>query len=386
MRPVILFLAVLFGAWAAQVVRPEAVLPLPGPPWHWPLILAPVVIALLAGALRPTNAVVAGLASARLAIAALLAVAATCWPIAVFPPGAAAPAWLARIGLGEPLSGLPFAVALLAVLLNLATALGRRLRVGPGRLRFAVLHGGLLIAIVGGAAGHAGLIRARFALEEGGAPIAVAADEAGRSVRLPLALRLDDFVLERFPPMLLLATPDGRVRRGEVLLGPGVEERLAGLQVRVVEWLPAVAVLAEAPVAFRDPAANPAARVEVRDATGALLGGGWLHPASTVGAALFLALPDGRTLHLETPRPRRFLARVRLGGTAHEITVNRPLRAAGWAVYLLSYDEALGPASRHAIFEAVEDRALPAVYAGIVLLLAGVLLHLWRPRPAGAQA
>lgn len=377
--------AVLVGAWGAQLLRPEVALHLPGNPWNWIIVLLPTVLALAAGLGWPDRKLVRSLGGGHLAIAGLLAVAFTCWPLAVVPVAAQAPAWLHRIGLGDPLTSLPFAVALLAVVLNLACSLGRRLRQGPDRLRYAVLHAGLLVAILGGAAGHGGLIRAHFILEEGGRSGDVAFADDGRPVRLPVHLQLDDFILDRFPPMLVAADADGRLVRGEALLGPGVEDRLLGLRIRVVEWLASAAVPVDVPVPFLDPVANPAARVEVSDAAGVVLGSGWLHPSSQVGADLFLALPGGRSLHMEGPRPRRFLAQVRADGVAHEITVNHPLRVDGFAIYILSYDEALGPASRTAVFEAVEDRALPAVYLGLALVLLGVLWHLWRPVTAGAR-
>jgi len=379
-----IFLAIFVGAWGAQLAHPDAALHLPGPPWNWLVALAPMLSGLLLGALRPDAPIAKALGSGALAIAALLAVAATCWPIAVFPVGMTAPSWLRGIGLSDPLSSLPFATALLAVIVNLAVSLARRLRLGPDRLRFAVLHAGLLIAIVGGAAGHGGLVKARFILTEGAAPGDAVQAEDGRRVRLPMALVLDDFVLERFAPMLVLAEGE-RLTRGETLLGPQATDRFGDLSISVRTYLPSAAVVGGRPVPFRDPGANPAAEVTVRDGTGREVGSGWLHPPGPVGAALFLALPGERTLHLEAPRPKRFLAKVRADGVAHEITVNRPLRADGWAIYLLSYDEALGPASRTAVFEAVEDRALPAVYVGIVLLLLGVLGHLWKPVMAGGK-
>lgn len=377
--------AVLAGAWGAQILRPDVALQLPGPPWNWVAATAPVLLALGLGTSRPEHALSRALGSGRFAIASLIAMAAVSWPLAVFPVGAQAPAWLHRIGLGDPLTSLPFAVALIAVVVNLASSLGRRLRSGPDRLRYAVLHGGLLLAIVGGAAGHGGLVRARFVMEEGANPGDAAMAEDGTRIRLPVPLRLDDFVLERFPPMLLLGRADGTVLRGETLLGPDASDRIGGLAVRVLRWLPSAAVPASEPVPFLDPAANPAAEVEVADAAGTVLGRGWLHPAGPVGGSLFLSLPGGGTLHLEAPRPRRFLAKVHAGAAAHEITVNNPLRIDGFAIYILSYDEAAGPASRTAVFEAVEDRALPAVYAGLALLLIGVLWHLWRPVTAGGR-
>ena len=381
--PAILFAAVFLGAWAAQLCRPGTALHLPGVPWNW-LVALPPLAGMALGLLRPESSLARMLGSGQLAIASLLAVAATCWPIAVFPVGVAAPGWLHSIGLGDPLSSLPFAAALLAVVMNLAVSLGRRLRGGEDRVRFAILHAGLLIAVVGGAASHGGLVKARFMLEEGARPGDAAEAEDGTRIRLPAALVLDDFVLERFPPMLLL-DEGGKLTRGETLLGPGAVDRIRGLTVTVRNYVPSAAVVAGRAVAFRDPGANPAAEVAVQDATGAEIAVGWLHPRGPVGAELAVVLPGKRKLHLEPPRPKRFLARVRADGREAEITVNRPLRLDGWAIYLLSYDEELGPASRTAVFEAVEDRALPAVYIGLVLLVVGVLAHLWSPRMAGGR-
>lgn len=384
LKPAVLFAAVFLGAWVAQLCRPGTAVHLPGVPWNW-LIALPAVAGLGLGLLGSGSVLARALGSGHLAIASLLAVAATCWPIAVFPVGVAAPGWLHGIGLGDPLSSLPFAAALLAVVTNLAVSLGRRLRSGEDRLRFAILHAGLLIAVVGGAAGHGGLVRARFILEEGARPGDTVQAEDGSLVRLPAALVLDDFILERFPPMLLLDEGGTRLTRGETLLGPDAADRIRGLAVSVRNYLPSAAVVAGRAVAFRDPGSNPAAEVAVQDATGADLAVGWIHPRSPVGEELALELPGGRRLHLEPPRPKRFLARVRADGREIEITVNRPLRLDGWAIYLLSYDEALGPASRTAVFEAVEDRALPAVYVGLALLVLGVLAHLWHPRMAGGK-
>lgn len=383
LKPAVLFAAVLLGAWVTQLCRPGTAVHLPGVPWNW-LVALPAIAGLGLGLLGSGSALARALGSGQLAIASLLAVAATCWPIAVFPLGVAAPTWLHDIGLGDPLSSLPFAAALLTVVVNLAVSLGRRLRQGEDRLRFAILHAGLLVAVVGGAAGHGGLVRAHFILEEGARPGDTVQAEDGSTVRLPAALLLDDFVLERFPPMLLL-DEGGRLTRGETLLGPEATDRVRGLSVAVRTFLPAAAVVAGRVVAFRDPGANPAVEVVVHDATGAELAAGWLHPRSPIGAELALDLPGGRRLHAEQPRPKRFLAQVRADGREVEITVNRPLRLDGWAIYLLSYDEQLGPASRTAVFEAVEDRALPAVYLGLVLLVAGVLAHLWSPRMAGGR-
>lgn len=375
---------------ALQILHPAATVHMPGVPWNWIVAVLPALAGLVSGRIWASRATIVFLGGPALAIAGLVALAAASWPLAVYPVGALAPAWLHSIGLGDPLAAPTFACALMIVVLNLAVALGRRWSAAveasaAGRIRFSMLHLGLLITLVGGSASQGGLIRARFTLEEGAVPGVVAQSDDGSRIVLPFALALDDFILDRFPPMLVLADVAGGLQRGEALLGPGVEDRIRDLTIHVTTFLPAAAAVGGKAVPFLDPSANPAAEITVRDAMGTTLAAGWVHPGGLLGPPLGLALPDGRKLHLEAPRPQRFLAKVRAlspGGQrqAAEITVNRPLRRDGWAVYILSYDEALGPASKTAVFEVVEDRALPVVYLGLILVLVGVLWQLWAPR------
>lgn len=386
----VLLAGCLAVAFALQAMHPRPFVAMPGHPWNHVLAGVTVVAGVVAGRFWPGFPAVRFLGSGAWAIAALAGLAIASWPLAVVPVGALAPPWLQRMGLGDPLSSPAFAVALTSIVVNLAVSVGRRISpLGEGGLavqaRFVVLHAGLLLAVAGGAAAHGGLQRTRFILEEGAAPGVLALAEDGTPLVLPFSLRLDDFVLDRFPPMLLVGDADGTLHRGEVLMGPDAEDRIRGLRIRVVEWLAAASVPGTVPIAFRDEAANPAARVEVSSADGTVIASGWLHPPGPIGGSLSVALPDGRAVHLESPRARGFLAKVRSADPAGqvqpaEITVNHPLRRDGWAVYILGYDESLGPASRTAVFEAVEDHALPVVYAGIALILAGVVWHLWLPR------
>ncbi|MCR4994432.1 MAG: cytochrome c biogenesis protein ResB [Bacteroidales bacterium] len=56
------------------------------------------------------------------------------------------------------------------------------------------------------------------------------------------------------------------------------------------------------------------------------------------------------------------------------IDVNHPLKVDGWKIYQFGYDTAMGAESRTSILEFVRDPWLPAVYAGIYMMLAGALL------------
>lgn len=80
----------------------------------------------------------------------------------------------------------------------------------------------------------------------------------------------------------------------------------------------------------------------------------------------------------EDGTPKRFASDVSLytqdgkhvRGT---VEVNKPLKINGWKIYQYGYDVQLGPESKYSVFLLVRDPWLPAVYAGIFLMLAGAL-------------
>ena len=74
--------------------------------------------------------------------------------------------------------------------------------------------------------------------------------------------------------------------------------------------------------------------------------------------------------------PKRFASEVQIlsqtGKNIHAIIdVNKPVEIDGWKIYQYGYDTNAGPRSRISIFELVRDTWLPAVYAGIIMMLAG---------------
>ena len=82
--------------------------------------------------------------------------------------------------------------------------------------------------------------------------------------------------------------------------------------------------------------------------------------------------------YYENGMPKRFASDISvitddgkdLRGT---VEVNKPLKVNGWKVYQYGYDVNMGSNSPYSIFLLVKDPWLPAVYAGIFLMLAGAL-------------
>ena len=105
---------------------------------------------------------------------------------------------------------------------------------------------------------------------------------------------------------------------------------------------------------------------------------GWI----TCGSYLFpyqsLKLIDGRRLVMPNREPRRFASLVDIytqdGKNIHtEIEVNKPFTINGWKIYQLSYNEQMGKWSNLSIFELVTDPWMPVVYVGIFMLLFGAV-------------
>lgn len=76
--------------------------------------------------------------------------------------------------------------------------------------------------------------------------------------------------------------------------------------------------------------------------------------------------------------PSRFASEItvhrqRGGSTSGTVEVNHPMKVAGWKIYQYGYDTRLGAESRYSTFQVVRDPWLPAVYAGIFMMLAGAL-------------
>ena len=89
--------------------------------------------------------------------------------------------------------------------------------------------------------------------------------------------------------------------------------------------------------------------------------------------------------YYEDMTPRRFASDIsvstedgkHLRGT---VEVNKPLKVNGWKVYQCGYDDVMGGRSPYSVFMLVKDPWLPAVYFGIILMLAGALAQLFTRR------
>ncbi|RHV91451.1 cytochrome c biogenesis protein ResB [Culturomica massiliensis] len=292
------------------------------------------------------------------------------------------------LGFSQMLSAWPFALLFTWLITVLGLTAFRHLY--PFRWRnipFLLNHLGLFVAVVAAVLGNADLQRLKMTTVVGKAEWR-AYDEAGQQSELPLAIELQHFTIDEYPPKLMLidngtgkVLPEGKPEH--LLLGSGEQEgQLADWHIRVVRQMAESARVATEDtvkfVAFHSIGATYAVYIEADNRLTGVRREGWVSCGSFLFPYKALRLDEQVSLVMPEREPQRFASDVKLytqSGRKLEavIEVNRPLTVEGWKVYQLSYDESKGKWSDISVFELVRDPWLPLVYIGIWMLIAGAV-------------
>lgn len=292
------------------------------------------------------------------------------------------------LGFSQMLSAWPFVLLFTWLITVLGLTTFRHLY--PFRWRnipFLLNHLGLFVAVVAAVLGNADMQRLKMTTTVGRAEWR-AYDEAGQQSELPLAIELQHFTIDEYPPKLMLidngtgkVLPEGKPEH--LLLEAGEQEgQLADWHIRVVRQLAESARMATEDtvkfVAFYSRGSTYAVYVEAEDVHTGVQREGWVSCGSFLFPYKALRLNEQVSLVMPEREPQRFASDVKLytqSGKKLEavIEVNRPLAIEGWKVYQLSYDESKGKWSDISVFELVRDPWLPLVYIGIWMLIAGAV-------------
>ena len=296
------------------------------------------------------------------------------------------------IGLTQMLSFWPFVLIylLLATIVGLITLrqiLHFRLRELPSLLS----HVGLFLVIVTATLGSADMERVKLTATTE-MPEWRATHEQG-FVELPLAIQLEKFTIDEYPPKLLII--NSQTGKSVPAKNPEIalidkhfrEGNILKWRIRVLKNLPLAAPVVTSDttkyVEWQSSGAVTALLVEAqRMKDGRAVGPptvGWV----TCGSYLFpfqeLKLTKQLSLVMARREPERYASRIHVYTESQKnivatVEVNKPVSVDGWRIYQLSYDEAMGRWSETSTFELVKDPWLPAVYVGIYMLLAGAIL------------
>ena len=290
------------------------------------------------------------------------------------------------------------------------------------RLPTLTSHIGLFLVLTCGTLGSADMLRVKMFCEKGQVEWR-GLDTFSAVHHLPVAIQLEKFTIDEYPPKLMLIDKMGlplpKGKPENILLDKNVKSgQLLDCKIEILKRIDnAMPVMLSKMVGkipggmmsyirmdslgqahnkdgyIASDATGNACAVLVKVTTGvntneSSISGfnkgqqhtitGWL----TCGSYLFpyqsLKLNDGRSLVMPNREPRRFASLVDIytqdgKNIQTEIEVNKPFSIDGWKIYQLSYNEQMGKWSNLSIFEIVTDPWMPIVYVGIFMLLFGAV-------------
>jgi len=271
---------------------------------------------------------------------------------------------LGDMGITYMLGYWPFVLiyAWMALILSL-TVLKRWRKPRWRDIPFYLNHLGLLIVIVCGTLGSADMQRLTMTIGQE-RPEWRALNKQGQVVELPIAIQLDEFQLNEYPPRVVVAnTKSGTVADA----APKVNiiraiEKAAPVSSEDSTWY----------VAWPSSGAVTALYVNTGHREGWLSSGSYLFPMQ------MLSLNDSLSLAMTEREPRAFVSKVHIYTKTQKnilttIEVNKPFCVDGWKIYQLDYDRQKGRWSDISVLELVNDPWLPVVYLGITMLLLGAV-------------
>ena len=271
-----------------------------------------------------------------------------------------------------------------------------------------ISHVGLFLVLTTATLGSTDMQRTKMYCELG-KPEWRVLDERQDVKELPLAIELNRFTIDEYPPKLMVIDDKGlplpAKKPAHILIDKDFKgEKLLGWDIRIVKRIdhavPAMMakMVGNMPgemvgrmrmdslgqvmnkggyISFEGKGAQCA--LLVRATKDGKTTEGWVTCGSYQFPYQGLELDKHHTIVMPNREPARFASDVTIFTKEGEhidatIEVNKPFAIAGWKVYQLSYNEQMGKWSNLSVFELVRDPWLPAVYFGIYMILIGAVL------------
>lgn len=315
-------------------------------------------------------------------------------PQAANPAGQGASNLFMHLGFNEMTSSWPFVLIYLATLLSLGSLIARRLRrFDPKRFAFYLSHIGLWLVLFAAGLGYADMERYIMYVREGEVEWRVWDDDENVK-ELPIAIQLNDFDMEVYPPQLTVIDRESGIPQPEpkpdfFQLDTKIpaKGRLDGWEITLEAYLHQAVRNSDS--TYREipmPGASPAALIRAVNLSDGREVSGWVSSGNT--AQLYMTLPlDGhRCVVMTMPEPKRFFSDIEVYRPGKDVQVgvlevNRPMRAGSWTIYQYGYDNQAGRLSSYSSMELVHDPWVIPVYAGFALIALGAAAMIWNGRP-----
>ena len=271
----------------------------------------------------------------------------------------------------------PFAFIYLMCMVNLAIAIGKRVR--SFRLKkdygFMLNHIGLLLLLFAAGPGSADMKRWFMTVAEGTTEWRGERSGTTEPVELPVAITLLDFKMDEYPPKIAIV--DKVTGESQPVKRPAFVEATGGETGVISGWRVSVDSFD-----YRPMMAPVAAISAERISDGKILKGK-VSCGNHFQQFMILDIDERYCFAMTYPEPERFSSQVEVfskdgrekGGI---IEVNSPLNIGSWKIYQYSYDTSKGRDSQISVFELVHDPWLLPAYAGIAMVMLGSVTLLFR--------
>ena len=288
----------------------------------------------------------------------------------------------------------PFVLVYFCVLLSLGGLIVRRFCHFRWKdYAFYLNHIGLWLVFWAAGLGYADMERYVIHVREGEVEWRVY-DEENRVKELPIAVKLNDFDMEEYPPKLTVidrqsGAPQPETNPDYFQIDTRMSEgRLNGWKISVEQYIHQAVRNSDS--TYREafmPGATPAVLIKaVRDSSGKEVRG-WVCGGNQAQLYMTLALTEDQCIVMTVAEPKRYSSDVEVytpDGTIKKgvIEVNKPMRVGNWTIYQYGYDNQAGRLSSYSSLELVYDSWWWIVYIGFACIALGAVAMIWNGRMA----
>ena len=271
----------------------------------------------------------------------------------------------------------PFAFVYLMCMVNLAIAIGKRVR--KFRLKkdygFMLNHIGLLLLLFAAGPGSADMQRWFMTVAEGTTEWRGERSGATDPVELPIAITLLDFKMDEYPPKIAIV--DKATGESQPVKSPSFVEAVGGGTGIISGWRVSIDSFDYRPMMA------PVAMISAERVSDGKILAGKVSCGNHFQQFMILDIDERLCFAMTYPEPERFSSQVEVftkdgKEKSGVVEVNAPLKTGNWNIYQYSYDTSKGRDSQISIFELVYDPWLMPAYAGIAMVMLGSLTLLFR--------
>ena len=288
-----------------------------------------------------------------------------------------------KLGLHNVQRSWPYLLLSCMLIINLSFVILDKLKpFHVKNISFLLNHFGLWIVIVSASMGEGDAMKLKMIVNETDKSW-TAYDKNNTRYELPFAIHLKDFEIEEYMPDLVVTNDKGEfIKKITQLSDIPVKDTIQfhGETIVIDTFYRSAVKFQNNFYSINEIGSAPAAFIKLpkqqrKD---------WIHSGSFTSPPQVLKLKKDVNITLSTPGHKSYISHVKVYEKGKEeiinttISVNNPLKVAGWNVYQHSYNEKMGKFSTYSIFELVKDPWLKAVYAGMFMILTGTLLMLWK--------